>query len=222
MDVDQEINLKTRILQKAFALFLAKGFTRVTTQDIASALGISKKTLYKYYSSKHEIVATAIERNLEGLGSRFDTIMHTGEWGFNEKFARVLMLIQKQIVSISEIFLEDMSRHIPDVWEKIDSFRRKRVLAVLHRLMVQGQAEGSVRRDLDLDAVLFLLFGTINNSITPERLLRAGFPLEKVLATMIDLFYKGLLTAQGETEFDKNRKLLPTEELEHEEKFFID
>lgn len=219
--MEQEHGLRNRILQKAFALFLSKGFTRVTTQDIASALGISKKTLYKYYSSKHEIVSTAVEQNLKGLGARFDAIMQTSEWGFNEKFARVLMLIQKQVGSISEIFLEDMARHIPDVWKKIDSFRRKRVLGVLHQLMVQGQAEGSVRKDLDLDAVLFLLFGALNNSITPERLLRAGFPLEKIIKTMMDLFYKGLLTAQGAAEFDKNRDLLPTQELRYEEQFFI-
>ncbi len=220
--MDQEHNMRNRILQKAFALFLSKGFIRVTTQDIASALGISKKTLYKYYSSKHEIVSTAVEQNLEGLGARFDGIMQTSELGFNEKFARVLLLIQKQVGGISEIFLEDIARHIPGVWEKIDSFRRKRVLGVLHQLMVQGQAEGSVRKDLDLDAVLFLLFGTINNCITPERLLRAGFPLEKIIKTMMDLFYKGLLTPQGAAEFDKSRDVVPTKELGYEEKFFID
>ena len=220
--MDQEGKMRTRILQKAFSLFLSRGFTRVTTQDIASALGISKKTLYKYYSSKHEIVSTAIEQNLEGLGARLDGIMQSGEWGFNEKFAQILMLIQKQVGSISEIFLEDMARHIPDVWAKIESFRRERVLGVLHELMREGQTEGAVRNDLDLDAVLFLLFGTINNSITPELLLQSGFPLEKIFSTMIDLFYKGLLTPQGAAEFDKNRDFLPTKELGNEEKFFID
>jgi len=222
MCVVQEKDLRTRILQKAFSLFLSRGFTRVTTQDIASALGISKKTLYKYYSSKHEIVSTAIEQNLEGLGARFDEIMQQRDWGFNEKFVRVLMLIQRQVGSISEIFLEDMARHIPDVWEKIDCFRRKRVLEVLHQLLIQGQTEGAVRKDLHLEAVLFLLFGTINNSITPERLLKAGYPLEKIFTTMIDLFYKGLLTQQGVQNFDKNKGLLPTKELGNEESLFID
>ena len=214
--------MRTRILQKAFSLFLSRGFTRVTTQDIASALGISKKTLYKYYSSKHEIVSTAIEQNLEGLGARLDGIMQSREWGFNEKFAQILMLIQKQVGSISEIFLEDMVRHIPDVWAKIEIFRRERVLGVLHELMREGQTEGAVRKDLDLEEVLFLLFGTINTSITPERLLQAGFHLEKIFSTMIDLFYKGLLTPQGAAEFDKNKDFLPTKELGNEEKFFID
>ena len=220
--MEQNRNLRTRILQKAFALFLSRGFTRVTTQDIAAALGISKKTLYKYYSSKHEIVSTAIEQNLEGLGHRLDTIMEHDEWGFNEKFAQVLMLIQKQVGSISEVFLEDMARHIPDVWEKIDSFRRNRVFSVLHQLLVQGQSEGAVRKDLDLDTVLFLLFGTIINNVTPERLLHAGFPLEKIFSTMIDLFYKGILTHQGALEFDKSKNQIPTKEPGNEERFFID
>ncbi|MFW6208659.1 MAG: TetR/AcrR family transcriptional regulator [Spirochaetota bacterium] len=219
--MDQEEKVRTRILQKAFSLFLSRGFTRVTTQDIASALGISKKTLYKYYRSKHEIVSTAIERNLEGLGVRIDEIVQNSEWGFNEKFTRILMLIHKQVSSISEIFLEDMIRHIPDVWAKIESFRKARVFGVLHVLMREGQAEGAVRNELDLDAVLFLLFGTINNGITPERLLQAGFPLEKIFSTLVDLFYKGLLTPQGAAEFDQNKDVLPPKELGNEEKFFI-
>ncbi len=48
--------MQEKILQKAADMFLSYGFKSVTMDDIASELGISKKTIYKYFSNKVELV----------------------------------------------------------------------------------------------------------------------------------------------------------------------
>ena len=40
--------MKEKIVEKSTELFLNLGFKSVTMDEIASALGVSKKTLYKY------------------------------------------------------------------------------------------------------------------------------------------------------------------------------
>ena len=215
-------SLRKRILQKSLVLFFSRGFSRVTTQDIAGSLGISKKTLYQYFSSKHEIVLEAIDANLEGLGSRIEAVMRAPGAGFSERFSQMLLLIHKQVSSISQIFLEDMSRHLPEAWERIDAFRRNYILLCLRELLHEGQREGVVRKDIDLEAVLFIMFGTINRAITPEQLSKTDYPLSKILITLLDVFYKGLLTPQGVGELDENSEFMPKKELGNEEKLFID
>ncbi|MCX6574267.1 MAG: TetR/AcrR family transcriptional regulator, partial [Candidatus Aminicenantes bacterium] len=42
--------LRPRVVEAAGALFLSRGFVRVTSDDIAARLGISKATLYKHFS----------------------------------------------------------------------------------------------------------------------------------------------------------------------------
>jgi hypothetical protein len=115
-----------------------------------------------------------------------------------------------------------MSRHLPEAWERIDAFRRNYILLCLRELLHEGQKEGVVRKDIDLEAVLFIMFGTINRAITPEQLSKTDYPLSKILVTLLDVFYKGLLTPQGVEELDETSEFSPKKELGNEEKFFID
>ena len=47
---------KDRILHHASALFLRNGIKSVSMDDIAASLAMSKKTLYKTFANKDEIV----------------------------------------------------------------------------------------------------------------------------------------------------------------------
>ena len=40
----------------AFALFEAKGFDETTVDDIAAAAGIGRRTFFRYYPSKNDVV----------------------------------------------------------------------------------------------------------------------------------------------------------------------
>ena len=51
------------ILVKSAALFDELGFGKTSLQDIADAVGIARPSLYHYFSSKDEILATLIERS---------------------------------------------------------------------------------------------------------------------------------------------------------------
>ena len=48
--------MKEKIIQKSADLFLSYGFKSVTMDDIANALGISKKTIYQHFDNKTKLV----------------------------------------------------------------------------------------------------------------------------------------------------------------------
>ena len=51
----QYMETKDRILKGAEELFLKYGIKSITMDDIAKHLGVSKKTIYQYYSSKDQL-----------------------------------------------------------------------------------------------------------------------------------------------------------------------
>lgn len=53
------IPLREKILQKAVTLFLNFGFKSVTMDDLATEMGISKKTIYAHFSTKTKLVEAA-------------------------------------------------------------------------------------------------------------------------------------------------------------------
>ena len=56
---------KDRILEKSDELFNRYGIRSVSMDDIASQLGMSKKTLYQYYADKDELVTDVFTSIME-------------------------------------------------------------------------------------------------------------------------------------------------------------
>ena len=50
------MEIKEKILTEAFRLFCHRGIKSVSMDDIAVQLAMSKKTLYKWFENKDEIV----------------------------------------------------------------------------------------------------------------------------------------------------------------------
>jgi AcrR family transcriptional regulator len=48
--------LKDLILEKTRELFLTIGFKSITMDNIANAMGVSKKTIYNFFENKTELV----------------------------------------------------------------------------------------------------------------------------------------------------------------------
>ena len=65
----RKINLVRReIAEKAFALFMKHGFDAVTFDDVATAAGVSRRTLFRYFETKEDIVVSQLEQFGERAG----------------------------------------------------------------------------------------------------------------------------------------------------------
>ncbi|GAA4305329.1 TetR family transcriptional regulator [Streptomyces venetus] len=61
---------RMEIAEEAVRLFAAKGVAAVTAEDIASASGVSTRTLWRYFRSKEECVRPLLTTGLELLAER--------------------------------------------------------------------------------------------------------------------------------------------------------
>src|ERR1700759_71113 len=52
---------KERILEKATQLFMRYGIRSITMDEIATQLGISKKTIYQFFTDKDDMVSAIID-----------------------------------------------------------------------------------------------------------------------------------------------------------------
>jgi mycofactocin system transcriptional regulator len=58
---------REHVAQVALDLFATQGFEETTVEDIAAALGVSRRTLFRYFSSKNDIVWGDFDRVLVRL-----------------------------------------------------------------------------------------------------------------------------------------------------------
>ena len=58
---NEKINRKNQILEAAFKVFVKKGYSKTTMDDIVSVSNLSKGALYHYYDSKKELFLSLID-----------------------------------------------------------------------------------------------------------------------------------------------------------------
>lgn len=80
---------RAQILDEALALFITKGYQRTTIEDILSAVGIAKGTLYHHFRSKEAILEAIVLRTCERAAERARAIA-SGEGTALERFLKVL------------------------------------------------------------------------------------------------------------------------------------
>lgn len=142
--------LTESVLEAASNLFAEKGFHETSTDELASRLGISKPTLYKYGSSKAAILQAIVRRNhmraLEeaqriaaGNAPPLDQLREL--FHFHTHFA-----IEHRL----EVRIIDGERHRLTDREEIDELAAK-YLAFIKSLVTQAQKAGELREDIPLE-----------------------------------------------------------------------
>ena len=114
-----EVRVKTdakrrEIVATAWEVFRAKGFEGASMSDVAERLGGSKATLYRYYSSKEELFAAALEEMIGETGRR----IFAGLWDEGElrprllEFARVYMAnrLRPDMIAIERALIAEGDR----------------------------------------------------------------------------------------------------------------
>lgn len=102
--------LKEQILQKAETGFARLGIKAVNMDSLASGLRISKKTLYRYFSSKEELLAECLKRYI--TRSKAQILHEAGKAG---SVLEAILLINRtalcQALTLCPAFHEEMKRH---------------------------------------------------------------------------------------------------------------
>ncbi|WP_439130062.1 TetR/AcrR family transcriptional regulator, partial [Polaribacter sp.] len=78
--------MRDKIVEKSNELFLNLGFKSVTMDEIASALGVSKKTIYKYFKNKTELVDAVTKHAFCVISDGIDKICALKENPIDELF----------------------------------------------------------------------------------------------------------------------------------------
>jgi AcrR family transcriptional regulator len=213
MDTEQG-KTRQRILAAAGGLFFNRGFAKVTVDEIAAELGISKKTLYQHFASKEALLQAVVRGMLTAVAAEVESLIGDERMDFMDKLIGLMRLITARVSRISKPFADDMQRHAPELWQEIQEFRHKKVMANFGRLVRKGQAMGVFRKDLDPELLTVIYAATIQGVVNPQTLARLPYTASQLFQAVGKTMFIGILTEKAKiVHYHKLKKL--RKEIDH-------
>jgi AcrR family transcriptional regulator len=190
--VTPETSLRGRIVEQARELFLDHGYSKVSASEIAEALGISKKTLYKEFESKQEILRAVILPKLKDATRRLDEAINDRTLPFPEKLKAVLAVIGAQQQRVSPVLIRDVCVHAPEVWREIQEHKQAR-LKKFEKLLVEGVKQGYFRADIPQEIIIRMHTAAVESLMTPQALGELPCTSQEVYQGIITILFEGIL-----------------------------
>jgi TetR/AcrR family transcriptional regulator, cholesterol catabolism regulator len=200
--------LRTRIVEAARGLFLSRGFVRVTADDIAGELGISKATLYKEFASKEDILRGVVRAIMAEIAARVDAIMTNDELSFVERLVALFAFVGGRLSLLGPEFLRDIEKSAPAIWREIEDFRRDKVLMNFKIILAAGHDQGVFRGDIDDDLLVRMFIRLVEGFVNPAEMLRSGRTPAETFESVIKVFFQGILTDKGRLDFSSRTPAL--------------
>jgi len=192
---------KERIFARADERFLKEGFARITVDDLMSDLAMSKKTFYKVFRSKEDLVEQLIMRALGNVALSLEKVM-TSDITFPERIRGFMSIIPLIARRVDSPMAQDIQRHLPTVWARVEEFRRGRMTKYLTRIIEQGKDEGHIRPDVPVRLLVLSIIGAVQSIVRPMVLAEESFSTREAVAGIFSLFLRGSLTDTGRNAID--------------------
>lgn len=199
----EEESPRQRILEKALQKFSTLGFAKTTMDEIAAELGMSKKTLYKYFATKLDLVDALVQQNLDSVNQRCDSILASPVSAIEKLAAVSQVIVEQQHRLATKPMMESVRDHLPQIWRRIETFRRERKRKNMEVIIKQGEREGTFRAGIDREMFDNFLSGAIREGIHPDVLIHAHYSMGDAFLGMMDIFMNGLLTDVGRKRYKK-------------------
>ncbi len=196
------MEIRARIIKGAGRLFYSRGIKRVTMDDVANEVGMSKRTIYEIFRDKTEILRASVDfltdENRHNVDAMFKESMNV-----MEVIIKILRYGLESIDVVTPMFLEDMQKLYPHVWEETIKKGRESAQNQLQELLDRGKKEGLVRSQINTRLVSRIFYEQLNLIHSNEAFPVEEFPRKELFENMFLNFARGISTREGVDVLDR-------------------
>ena len=195
---------KEKILEIARQKFFQDGFVKTSIDEIAREYHISKKTIYKHFKSKDDLL-TGVVKDFTGRVTNTIIEIMKSKKNSIEKLIDVLDLIQNSIRQFSLRYIDDIQKHKPKLWNYIEKFRKENLEKIVYQTIEEGKKEG-LFNDVNPDIVFRIFYGAVRNVISPDFLITSSISRDEAIDETFEILLNGVLTNEGKKLYKKQKK----------------
>lgn len=190
------MEMKERIQNKAGELFRRYGIKSVTMDEIASQLGISKKTIYQFYSDKDALVKDIFKSITEHNKQQCLMVKAKAENAVHQQYLSS-DVAQEIFSTMNSAVLFDLNRYYPNVFDDFEKHKKQFFFKLIKQNIQRGIKEGLFRKDVDVDIITWMQLEMVSGFFRNEEVMSGKTSIAHFEKEMKDFFLHGLCTEKG-------------------------
>jgi len=197
MSKNQQTLMRKKVLLSARNLFFSFGYSKVTMDELASELNMSKRTLYQLYNSKNRLLEAVIYDFFQEFQENINKIINNQNKNALVSLKQIISLIQKQTTKFSIHGFEDIRKNNPQAWQLISSLREKMFNSRLREILNRAKKENNLREDIDVEIIILIILNTIQSVVNPEIISQLSYSTEDVIEMLSKFIISGIIKSNN-------------------------
>ena len=209
--------MENRILFKARELMTRHGVKHVTMDDLASQLGISKKTIYQFYKDKDSLVMAVINFELEEQVLKCQKTQDIAENAVHEMFM-ILEDIQQMFKNMNPMTMTELHKYYPEAFARIQNHKDEFMHRIIKTNLIKGIEQGVYRKEIDPEILSIYRLETSFVPFNPQLYPFSKFDIAKVTVQIIENFIYGVMSINGMAQMEKYKQATYNNSIDEESK----
>ena len=188
--------MREKIIKKAEELFLTLGFKSITMDDIANAMGISKKTIYAHFTNKTELVEVVTFEALNQIHLGIDKIRETSTNPIEELYqTKMFIMTYLKNEKVSPQF--QLKKYYPKIYDLLNIKQFEKMNSCVMDSLKKGVDTGLFRVEINLEFISRMYFSGMNGirdiTVFPETL----FDKHYIFESYLEYHLRAIVTEEG-------------------------
>lgn len=181
--------MRDAIMKVAAEKIQTYGLRKFTMDEIAEELKVSKKTIYKYFKSKDDIIVEYFKEVIEtDKNATLQSIKK--HCSLEDKLNSIMYSYHKYKLPIK--VLDEAYKFYYDEWRKVKELKDFK-LNLIEIVLKEGMEEGILKSDITLNMVSCILESVSNTFLDYEFLRKNDITLKDAMKQVMEILLHGIL-----------------------------
>ena len=189
------------LLDAALDLFVEKGFAATRVEEVAARAGVSKGTLFLYFSSKDELFKAVVRENISGRFAEWNAEFEAFDGSSSDMVAHCMTVWWERVGATKASGITKLMVSEAGNFPELAAFYRQEVVepgqALIRRVLQRGIDRGELRQ-VNLDHAIFSIMAPMMFLILSRHTIGVCLPGDgsfdpaKYIAAQVDTILYGL------------------------------
>ncbi|MEA4924222.1 MAG: TetR/AcrR family transcriptional regulator [Syntrophomonadaceae bacterium] len=171
------MSTEDRIVKAFKQMARSQGFNAVKMEELAVKAGITKKTIYSYFTSKQDLIEKVVNAFISDVTYKVEDIINKSDLVENIA-ATIESLLKEGSFLFNVQSLQDLQIYYPETWQQIEEFRKNLIGSVVDVIFKRTKKKWVLEME---PRILKEAFLAINSRFsTPEFALEMGMPVKEL------------------------------------------